>query len=402
MIPDTARTGAATDATPALLDVRSLVKNYPGEGAGSVRVVNHVSFSVAAGSFFTLLGPSGCGKTTTLRSIAGLERPDAGEILYSGRTLYSSVQGIFIPASRRHVGMVFQSYAIWPHMTVFQNTAFPLEVSKRHTRARISDRVMRTLHLVALDGLEGRNATQLSGGQQQRLALARALVNEPQLLLLDEPLSNLDAKLRERMRFELKRLQRDIGLTMVYVTHDQNEALAMSDQIAVMRDGAIIQAGAPREIYHRPASRYVADFVGSTNFIEGIAGRMSAGGVQTVRTPWGDLDARPAAPLAAGAPAVLSVRPEHLRLHRTPPPDERVFSARVESLEFLGDHTDLEIRVGDALLVARSDPSSSYTAGAQVYFSLAPGDCTLFPGDASQESARQGRTHKKGRPKAPF
>ena len=367
----------------AMLEVRSLVKDYPGEGAAGTRVVNQVSFSVDQGAFFTLLGPSGCGKTTTLRSIAGLERPDAGEIVYEGRTLYSSVQGVFVAASKRHLGMVFQSYAIWPHMTVFRNAAFPLEVSRRYTRAEISDRVMRILHVVALDGLEGRNATQLSGGQQQRLALARALVNEPKLLLLDEPLSNLDAKLRERMRFELKRLQRDIGLTMVYVTHDQDEALALSDRIAVMRSGEIVQSGAPREIYQRPASRYVADFIGTTNFIEGVIERTTSGGAQAVRTPWGELEARPAAPLAAGTQVVVSVRPEHVRLHQAPPEGVDAFAGKVESLEFLGDHTDLEIKVGDTLLIARADPSFFHAPGATVYFSMAGEDCTLFAGDAS-------------------
>ena len=220
------------------------------------------------GKLFTLLGPSGCGKTTTLRSIAGLEKPTAGEIEVGGRLVYSSAKGIFVAPNKRNFGMVFQSYAIWPHMNVFQNVAFPLEV-RRLPKKEIRERVMRVLHAVALDELVDRDATKLSGGQQQRLALARALVMEPQLLLLDEPLSNLDAKLRDRMRSELKRLQRDLSLTTVYVTHDQSEALALSHEIAVMNEGRVVQVGTPRQIYEQPADKFVADFVGTTNFIGG-------------------------------------------------------------------------------------------------------------------------------------
>src|SRR5204862_2222827 len=219
----------------------------------------------------------GCGKTTTLRSIAGLERPRAGEISVNGRVVFSSSQGVFVAPNRRGFGMVFQSYAIWPHMTVFENAAFPLQVGDRkYSRSQVRDNVMRVLTAVQLDELAGRESTRLSGGQQQRLALARALVMEPALLLLDEPLSNLDAKLRERMRFELKRLQRDLRITTVYVTHDQSEALALSHSIAVMNAGRIQQVGTPREIYERPGNQFVADFVGTTNFLDAIVGAPAA------------------------------------------------------------------------------------------------------------------------------
>jgi iron(III) transport system ATP-binding protein len=212
-----------------LLSVAGLCTEYIGERGQTIRAAQDVSFEVPQGKLFTLLGPSGCGKTTTLRSIAGLERPRAGEISVGGEVIYSSGKDIFIPPNRRGLGMVFQSYAIWPHMTVFDNAAFPLQVSKKNIpRRQIRERVLRVLKVVALDDMADREATKLSGGQQQRLALARALVKEPPLLLLDEPLSNLDAKLRERMRFELKRLQRELGITTVYVTHDQSEALALS------------------------------------------------------------------------------------------------------------------------------------------------------------------------------
>src|SRR6201988_1220793 len=251
-----------------MLSVKSLFTEYATDQGAVVKAAQDVTFEVPEGKLFTLLGPSGCGKTTTLRSIAGLERPVSGEIEVAGRIVYSSSRGIFVAPNKRNFGMVFQSYAIWPHMNVFQNVAFPLEVRKLPKR-EISDKVMRVLTAVQLDHLVDREATKLSGGQQQRLALARALVMEPQLLLLDEPLSNLDAKLRHLLRFELKRLQRELGITTVYVTHDQSEALALSHEIAVMNEGRIQQIASPRQIYERPVNAFVADFVGNTNFIGG-------------------------------------------------------------------------------------------------------------------------------------
>src|SRR5207248_4739799 len=206
----------------------------------ATQAARDISFEVAKGKLFTLLGPSGCGKTTTLRSIAGLERPLTGEIAVNGRVVFSSARNIFVALNKRNFGMVFQSYAIWPHMSVFENAAFPLQVRGTLSRTEIAERVGKVLKVVALEELAQREATKLSGGQQQRLALARAIVMEPELLLLDEPLSNLDAKLRDRMRTELKRLQRDLNLTTVYVTHDQSEALALSHEIAVMSEGRVV------------------------------------------------------------------------------------------------------------------------------------------------------------------
>src|SRR5215212_7465054 len=258
-----------------MLSVNGLFTEYPNDKGQIVKAAQNVTFDVPEGKLFTLLGPSGCGKTTTLRSIAGLEHPAAGEITVNGQPVYSSKQKVFVAPNRRNFGMVFQSYAIWPHMTVFQNAAFPLEVGKkRYSKKEVEEKVMRVLHAVDLDRFAEREATKLSGGQQQRLALARALVMEPKLLLLDEPLSNLDAKLRERMRFELKRLQRELGITTIYVTHDQAEALALSHEIAVMSEGQIVQIGSPRDIYERPRTKFVADFIGTTNFLDGtVLGR---------------------------------------------------------------------------------------------------------------------------------
>src|SRR5215471_10836628 len=297
-----------------VLSVAGLFTEYPNDRGEIVRAAQDVTFTVEEGRLFTLLGPSGCGKTTTLRSIAGLERPRAGEISVNGRVVFSSGKGVFVAPNRRGFGMVFQSYAIWPHMTVFENAAFPLQVGDRkYSRKQVRENVMRVLSAVQLDDLADREATKLSGGQQQRLALARALVMEPALLLLDEPLSNLDAKLRDRMRFELKRLQREIGVTCVYVTHDQTEALAMSNEVAVMRDGKVEQVGRPRDIYESPKTRFVADFIGTSNFLEGVVEEKRPGGY-LILTSQGVLDVPSDAQHVRGDAVVVSARPEHIAL----------------------------------------------------------------------------------------
>jgi iron(III) transport system ATP-binding protein len=251
------------DYAPSMGTVRAtgLVKTF-----GSVVAVNDLSFEAKAGEFLTLLGPSGCGKTTTLRLVAGLERPDRGEIQVGGRPLSSTDSGLFVPPERRGMGMVFQSYAIWPHMTVFENVAFPLQ-ELRVPRAEVRERVMAMLGTVGLGELHARPAPMLSGGQQQRVALARALVSNPQVLLLDEPLSNLDARLREEMRFELREMQAKLGITSIFVTHDQAEAMTLSDRIVVMNAGRIEQEGTPEEVYQRPRTRFVMDFLGRANHL---------------------------------------------------------------------------------------------------------------------------------------
>jgi iron(III) transport system ATP-binding protein len=381
---------AAETDSATLLHVADLVKTFPPSRSEKERVaaVDGVSFDVPAGQMYTLLGPSGCGKTTTLRSIAGLERPDRGEIVVSDRVLFSSSRDVNVRANERGLGMVFQSYAIWPHMNVFRNVAFPLQVLPQRSRPgkkEIADRVGEVLRVVRLDHLADREATDLSGGQQQRLALARALVMRPPLLLLDEPLSNLDAKLRDEMRFELKRLQRTLDITAVYVTHDQVEALAMSNRIAVMRDGRIEQIGKPRDVYERPSSRFVADFIGTSNFIEGtIDGGGSGEEAYTISTARGPLRARSSAELAKGTEVAVCIRPEHVGLRSGLPAEgePQAWRGTVQARAFLGESIDHVVDVGGFEVRARCNPSLSIPPGTEVTLTLAESACTLIPADA--------------------
>ncbi len=370
-----------------MLTISNLIKTFEKKGkdkGDAVRAVDDVSLTVEEGQLFTLLGPSGCGKTTTLRCIAGLERPDSGVITVGDRTLYDSQRGVRLRANERGLGMVFQSYAIWPHMNVFRNVAFPLTVLPRNRRPGkrdIAERVDRVLSVCQLDHLANRQATDLSGGQQQRLALARALIMEPPLLLLDEPLSNLDAKLREDMRFELKRLQRELGITAVYVTHDQVEALAMSNVIAVMRAGVIEQLGKPRDVYERPSSRFVADFIGTSNFIKGVVDSRE-GDVYTVSTSEGVLRATSAAELSAGSPVVVSVRPEHVVIKAHDPSSDGAANSwrgKVQTRAFLGESVDHVVTVGKIEMRARSNPTLSVAPEADVTLTLPVERCTLIP-----------------------
>ena len=372
-----------------MLSVQSISTEYKSPAGASVKAARDISFEVPEGKLFTLLGPSGCGKTTTLRSIAGLERPTDGHIEVGGRMVYSAAKGVFVPPNERNFGMVFQSYAIWPHMTVFENAAFPLRVQRKLDRRQIQDKVMQVLSTVALELYAERPATKLSGGQQQRLALARALVMEPKLLLLDEPLSNLDAKLRQRMRFELKRLQRELNITTVYVTHDQSEALALSHQIAVMNEGRIVQIGNPREIYDSPSSQFVADFVGTTNLIEAHAvGGAPADGMVGLRASFGALQAKSQESLQQGQSVTISVRPEDVELHEEAPvtlDGMSVYPGTMVARAFLGEHLDCQVRIGDCVLLARAHPSVRAPVGAPVYVRLQAARCTAIPRDANAE-----------------
>jgi iron(III) transport system ATP-binding protein len=363
-----------------VLTVQGLYTEYPNERGEVVKAAQDVTFTVDEGRLFTLLGPSGCGKTTTLRSIAGLERPRAGEIAVNGRLVFSSSKRVFVAPNRRGFGMVFQSYAIWPHMTVFENAAFPLQVGERkYSRPQIRDHVMRVLTAVQLDDLADRDATRLSGGQQQRLALARALVMQPMLLLLDEPLSNLDAKLRDRMRFELKRLQRELKITTVYVTHDQSEALALSHEIAVMNGGRIQQIGRPREIYENPANQFVADFVGNTNFLHGHVVRSDTANCCLVATDIGQLVVKTAHPLPADARVAISIRPEDVELTESRPPGENVWQGTVEQKIFLGEAIDFRVDVSGRSLLSRQHPMLRTPVGGLIFVRINPEKCVVFP-----------------------
>jgi ABC-type Fe3+/spermidine/putrescine transport system ATPase subunit len=368
-----------------MITIENLVKSFDAKQKADAAVfaVNDISLTVQRGQLYTLLGPSGCGKTTTLRSIAGLEDPDSGRIVAADRVLFSSAQRVNVPANRRGLGMVFQSYAIWPHMNVFQNVAFPLTVgrrSQRKSKKQAAELVDRVLAVVQLDHLAARPATDLSGGQQQRLALARALVMEPPVLLLDEPLSNLDAKLRDAMRFELKRLQRDLGITTIYVTHDQIEALALSDVIAVLNGGIVEQVGPPQEIYNSPNSRFVADFIGTSNFIDGVVQSSTGPGLYVIRTGGGLLVGSSGIDLAAGTEVTVSIRPEQIQLAEgasdTTAPG--VWTGKVHALMFLGDTVDHRVQVGDVELQVRATASRQLPAGTEVTVTLPTEACSLI------------------------
>jgi iron(III) transport system ATP-binding protein len=345
-------------------------------------VLNDVNFDVQAGEVFTLLGPSGCGKSTTLRSIAGLETPDRGSIAINGRTVYSSAEKIRLAPNARRLSMVFQSYAIWPHLNVFKNVAFPLEVRKNKlSRTQVQERVEAALEAVHLGGFSGRSAVKLSGGQQQRLALARSLVTEPELILLDEPLSNLDAKLRESMRIELKRLQHSLGLTSVYVTHDQGEALALSSRIAVMNAGKIVQIGRPREIYEKPNSKFVAEFVGTSNVVRGTIRRIE-GEVAWIETPLGNIASQNWRDLVTGDEVLLMIRPEDIRLINADAagPAENGWSGRALAGAYLGEAIDYVIVVnGTELKVRANDPSEHGRVGTDIFASIDPRRVHVLP-----------------------
>ena len=368
-----------------MLVIEGLKKSFEARGGGTVRAVDGVSLTVDQGKLLTLLGPSGCGKTTILRCIAGLERPDEGRIVIGDQVVFDSAAGILVPANRRGIGMVFQSYAIWPHMSVFENVAFPLRVARdrRFSRSEIAAKVSRALEMVQLGGFENRSATQLSGGQQQRLALARGLVREPALLLLDEPLSNLDAKLREQMRFELKRLQLDLGITTLYVTHDQSEALALSDQIAVFSSGKAIQLGGPVDIYRHPASRFVADFIGTTNFLPGTAASVGDGGAGRAETEFGPIACRFAKGVSAGDAVLVLVRPEDTVLSSAANGSADGFPGKVENRVYLGEVIDYLIRVGGEELRVRTRPEDDFAIGDPVRVILPEERCFGLPEGAA-------------------
>ncbi len=362
-----------------MISVTALTKTFA-DRERRITAADDVSFEVAEGKFYTLLGPSGCGKTTTLRCLAGLEHADAGEIEIADQIVYSSKARIFVRPDARPIGMVFQSYAIWPHMNVFDNVAFPLNVGKRRfSRAEVRQKVAEVLALVQLSGLEDRLAPQLSGGQQQRLALARALIREPRVLLLDEPLSNLDAQLREHMRGELRDLQQRLQITTVFVTHDQIEALSMSDRMAVMHDGQIVQEGTPREIYSAPRTQFVAQFIGSTNVLLGrpVAASVVPGCVR-LATQIGELDCPSLADADGAGEVRVAIRPEDVVIHRQPVEAPNVVSGRVTKVDFLGGYLDCQITVKGTTVFTKQHPSLALQANETVWVQLPPSSCRLL------------------------
>jgi iron(III) transport system ATP-binding protein len=343
------------------IHVDSLVKQF-----GDQRALDRVSFTVADGEFFTLLGPSGCGKSTTLMSVAGFQQPEEGRISVGDETFFDASRRLNVPAERRNLGMVFQSYAVWPHMTVFDNLAFPLKV-RRLKRGAIDRRVREVLELVEMAPYADRYPHQLSGGQQQRVALGRALVYSPTVLLLDEPFSNLDAKLRERARAWVKELQQELGLTTIFVTHDQDEALSMSDRVVVMNFGEIQQVGTPEEVYRHPASRFVAEFVGRVNLIEGVVAGGSDGRVEVNVG-----ENRLTVPASGVSGAVtIAIRPEAVGFGGD---GENTWDADVHTVAFLGDHYEYELTAGAVTLTVQSPRR---VEGQRVRVHIPPDACSV-------------------------
>ena len=362
-----------------MLRIEGLRKTFPVD-KGQVRAVQDVNIDITEGQFFTLLGPSGSGKSTTLRCVAGLEHPEDGEIFIGGECVFSAKRRILVPPEERPIGMVFQSYAIWPHMDVFHNVAFPLlygSRGKRYSKADVEKNVMDALNTVQMGGLANRPATQLSGGQQQRVALARALVRKPKLLLLDEPLSNLDAKLREEMRVELKEVSRAVGITTFFVTHDQLEALALSDIVGVIMAGELIEMGAPYEMYVRPKNKLVAEFLGTANSLQGRVARIGAkGAVETELGPisvdLSDTD------LASNDSVFVVIRPEGLVCSRDGGGiSDNMFEGTIKRALFLGNFIDGEVQIKNKTFRALLSPYQAFHAGEKVFVHVPPERCQV-------------------------
>jgi len=353
------------------LTLEHLVKQFPARGQnGAVTAVDDISLQIEKGQFVTLLGPSGCGKTTTLRLVAGFEYPDGGHISLDGKLLDD------VPPNRRDMAMVFQSYAIFPHLSVFDNIAYGLNI-KKLSRAEIKRRVEEVMRLTALTGLQNRQPNHISGGQQQRVALARALVVEPKVLLFDEPLSNLDAKLREEMRYEIRDLQKRLGITAIYVTHDQQEALAMSDSIAVINNGRLVQLGSPEEVYERPQSKFVAEFIGLSDFIN-VRVESAGSSLASVWVEQTRLSVTCAPSLKVDQTALLFIRPDEILIGETTR-DGNVLTGVVRKATYLGDKMDYMVKVGANLelrVQAKADQRCAENETVRLY--LPPGRARLI------------------------
>jgi iron(III) transport system ATP-binding protein len=391
--PTSAAASAAPDSPAARIAVslRGLWKTYLGSASPAV---SNLSIDIYDGEILTLLGPSGCGKTTTLRMVAGLERPDAGDIFFGDHAVVMTSQQLFLPPDKRNVGMVFQSYAIWPHMTVAENVAFPLK-ARRFPKSEIRDRVQRALDLVGLRGFEDRPGPLLSGGQQQRVALARALVTEPRVLLLDEPFSNLDAKLREQMRLSVKLLQKRLNIAMLFVTHDQIEALSLSNRIALMNFGIVQQQGDPRHLYEQPANEFVRDFVGRTLLFKGKVQTANPSGQMAIELE-GATDCvvfgRTYDPdgVKKGATVYIGVRPEDVEIlpavHRAPPAG--MIGGTAQTALFLGERIEYQVEVdGQGEMVIYGERHQPVDEGSKIWLRLRPDGHSAWTSDWSHKDA---------------
>jgi len=341
-----------------VVEVRNLQKTFKRADGTPVKAVDDVSLSVRSGECIVLLGPSGCGKTTLLRSIAGLEKPEGGEIRINGEAMFSGKENLEVPPQNRALSMIFQSYALWPHMTAFDNVAFPLR-SRKMPKGEVAEKVNQTLELVGVGELAGQHPSDMSGGQQQRVALARAIVAGDDLVLLDEPLSNVDAKVRDQLRRELVEMQREIGFSAIYVTHDQVEAMELADRIAVMELGKIVQLGPPKEIYEQPNTRYVANFIGTVNELPGTVRGISSGGLMTITTELGDLEVpREEEGLGEQSEVVLIFRPERCSISSQQVNGNLNWRGSVNTSSFFGSHTEHRIKVTERIsfLVWQADP----------------------------------------------
>jgi iron(III) transport system ATP-binding protein len=396
VLDHTARGLVSAGETPRIR-VRGLRKSFRRHGAGGeVIPVNDITIDVAPNEMVVLLGPSGCGKTTLLRCIAGLEKPERGEISINGEIVYSAASGVLLPPNKRPISMVFQSYALWPHMTLFDNVAYPLQA--RNVPARdIKQRVMETLDVVGLAPLAKQYPGQISGGQQQRVALARAVVSQTGVVLFDEPLSNVDARVREQLRLEIRRMQKAFGFSALYVTHDQNEAMAVADRIAVLNDGHMEQIGAPEEIYNRPRTSYVGSFIGSANIWRGRVASADAARI-VVDTAVAALTIDPrselmtnAAPVVTGGEARVLVRPESIDVHRTAPQSAiNTIACSVDTRVFFGSSTEYLLAFGAERIRVWIPGISDIPEGAPVWITVDPSRLRLIEPSIGGDHAEAG------------
>ena len=379
--------------TEPVVRVRDLVKRFRRADGTIVHAVDHVSFDVMPGEMVVLVGPSGCGKTTLLRSIAGLEHPDEGLIEIHGTPYFSSDRRIDVPPERRRVSMVFQNYALWPHMTAFQNVAYPLRADRRHRlpRKEVAEKVHHVLSLVGIPDLAGQHPHQMSGGQRQRVALARALVAGSDLVLFDEPLSNVDAKVRTKLRLELLSMQRELEFSAVFVTHDQVEAMELAHHIAVMGHGQVAQMGSPAEVYDTPATRYVANFIGTTNELVGTVAGVD-GEMVRVDTALGEVIGQAGAAVAVGQQVAAVWRPERTRLSSRSSDGPNGWKGTVRTSMFLGSHTEYAVDVEGELFRVWQPDATLTDEGADQWVTVSPDHVRVLPSDDETGSTVTGET----------